>query len=229
MPMNKNPIANRFTKPAPGFTLTELLVVILIIAVLAGVGFPVANKMRSRAADNECLSQLRSWSSAIALYSADNSGMVECRKWNSIGETDGSVYVPYFSGDGSHDSGYQTLAKMRCCPALKGADAIAGNGNSLTAYTMTDPTGSSAGKKVAGYNLSQVKNPSRFLLMVEAMGGKAYLQTAGEVTSRIKPLTKEPDQRHKEGLVNALMGDFSVTSFTGSDVDKNATIWTTYN
>lgn len=227
--MNKNPVPNRFAKSAAGFTLTELLVVILIIAVLAGVGFPVANKMRSRASDNQCLGQLRSWANAIALYSADSAGKVECRNWNSIGESDGSVYVGYFSGDGTHNSGYGTLAQMRCCPALKGDEAKAGNGNSLTAYTMTDPTGSSAGKKVAGYNLSQVKNPSRFVVMIEALGGKAYIQTAGEFGTRVKPLSKEPDQRHKEGLINALMGDFSVTSYRGKDIDKNAVIWTTYN
>ncbi|MEO5715331.1 MAG: prepilin-type N-terminal cleavage/methylation domain-containing protein [Luteolibacter sp.] len=213
---------------ADGFTLIELLIVIVIIAALTAIGFPLAQKMRARAADTQCISQLHSWANIIGMYSAEHSGAVECRNWNSIGDTNPSVYVTYWSSDETHASGYQELAKMRCCPALKGKDAISGNGNSLTAYTMTDPTGSSAGKKIAGYNLSQIKDPPHFMMMIEAIGGNAYIQTAAEFTSRVKPLSTPAKKRHMNGVVNAILGDFSVRSFTGQEITKNTTLWTTY-
>jgi prepilin-type N-terminal cleavage/methylation domain-containing protein/prepilin-type processing-associated H-X9-DG protein len=212
-----------------GFTLVELLVVITIIAVLAAVGFPMANRMRALAQEDKCFGQLKSWANVIAMYSTENGGKVESRSWNSIGAGDPSVYVTYWAGDESHASGYQTLAKMRCCPALKGKDAVSGNGNSLTAYSMTDPTGSSAGKKVAGYSLAQLQNPSRFVVMIETTGGNSYINSAADYTNRVKPLSVEGKIRHPKGKVNALFGDFSVRSLGWkTDIEKNVTTWTTF-
>lgn len=219
---------DEMSRPATGFTLVELLVVIVIIAVLAGIGFPLATKIRSRALDDQCLKNLRSWGQVLAMYSTDFGGTIECRKWNSIGAGE-SVYVPYLSGDGSHESGYPTLAKMRCCPALKGKDALSGNGNSLTAYSLTDGSGtSSPNAKNASYNLSKIANPSRFVMMIETMGGASFIQTSQDYTSRVKPLTQVATARHKDRVVNALFGDFSVRSVTAKEIDKNVTIWTTF-
>jgi prepilin-type N-terminal cleavage/methylation domain-containing protein len=226
--MNPNPSSKSAARSAAGFTLTELLVVIVIIAILASIGFPIANKMLSRAADNKCVSQLRSWSNTIALYASENAGKVECKKWNSIGTNDHSLYLPYIASDGTHESGYRLLETMRCCPALKGDAAKASNGNLLTAYTMTDPTPSSDNAKEVGYNLSTIKNPSRFLIMVEAMGGQASIKTAAQIASRVKPLTREPNVRHKGEVVNAIMGDYSVRSFNESDIERYAVSWTTF-
>lgn len=209
-----------------GFSLVELLVVITIIIVLAAIVVPVANKMRTNAKDNQCVDQLRSWGNVIAMYAGENAGAVECRNWNSIGDTDQSAYVTYWSSTETHADGYQTLAKMRCCPSLKGKAAISGNGNSFTAYSMTDPTGSSAGKKIASYNLAQIKNGSRFVIMIEAAGGTSYIQDASGYTNRVKPLTLPANARHKNNAVNALMGDFSVRTMIWKDIEKGLTYWT---
>lgn len=228
--MNGKPLSSHSLKSSAGFTLVELLVVIVIIVALAGIGFPLANRMRSKASDSKCAEQLRSWSSVIAAYSADNSGLIECKNWNSIGEQDGSKYVKYFtgSGDESYEAGFRTLSTMRCCPALKGKDAIASNGNSLTAYTMTEPTGASAGKKEVQYSLPSIKNPSRFVVMIEATGGAPTISKTAEYASRVKPLTGEK-QRHAKGVVNAIFADFSVQALTLKDIEKNVVAWTTYN
>ncbi len=216
-----------------GFTLVELLVVIVIIAVLTAVGFPLANRMRAKASDGKCVQQLRGWSTVMAMYSADNSGAIEVRDWNSIGNNPSSAYVGYWSATNSHQDGYQTLAQMRCCPALKGKDAISGNGNSLTAYALTDATGSSAGTKAVKYNLSKIATPNRFVLMIEVANVKtpAVISTTADYTSMVKPLTVGTKIRHKSGsfgLVNALMGDFSVATYASKDIDKNVSYWTTF-
>lgn len=56
----------------PGFTLTELLVVLGIIAVLAGIATPVALRIRSKAQRAHCLSNLRQIGVAMESYLQDH-------------------------------------------------------------------------------------------------------------------------------------------------------------
>lgn len=57
-----------------GFTLTELLTVIAIIGVLAGILIPVVGRVRESAAIATCSSNLRTLHQASALYVADHKG-----------------------------------------------------------------------------------------------------------------------------------------------------------
>ncbi|MGC8833260.1 MAG: type II secretion system protein [Armatimonadota bacterium] len=50
------------------FTLLELLVVVAILSVLAGILLPVLAKARQRAYQSVCLSNLKQMGSAFALY-----------------------------------------------------------------------------------------------------------------------------------------------------------------
>lgn len=54
-----------------GFTLTELLVVIGIIAILAAILFPVFAKAKAKAREIQCLSNLAQIGKSINLYMAD--------------------------------------------------------------------------------------------------------------------------------------------------------------
>ncbi|CAN5679185.1 hypothetical protein BH11ARM2_BH11ARM2_21070 [soil metagenome] len=54
-----------------GFTLTELLVVVLIITVLASLLFPAFSGAKSKAHETACVSNIRQIHAALTLYHAD--------------------------------------------------------------------------------------------------------------------------------------------------------------
>lgn len=59
---------------ARGFTLIELLVSIAVIAILAGIIFPVVSSVKEKGNQATCLSNLRQLGAAMRMYADDNSG-----------------------------------------------------------------------------------------------------------------------------------------------------------
>lgn len=55
-----------------GFTLIELMIVILIIGILVGIAVPVFLAARSNANEKACLSNQRNFMSAADIYAAEN-------------------------------------------------------------------------------------------------------------------------------------------------------------
>lgn len=80
------------------FTLVELMVVIGIIAILAGILLPVLNKSRDKAIQTECAGNLGQLAKAEFAYSADNDqkflgGVPEINKVNVKKETLDKTWV----------------------------------------------------------------------------------------------------------------------------------------
>jgi prepilin-type N-terminal cleavage/methylation domain-containing protein len=61
-------LGNTFMKSGVGFTLVELLVVIAVIGILAGVGLIALNGSRERARDTRRISDLQAVRTGLALY-----------------------------------------------------------------------------------------------------------------------------------------------------------------
>lgn len=64
----------------PGFTLVELLVVVTILAVLLGVGFPLGRSLIARSREASCLNNLRSLGVALQSYLQDHNNTMPILK-----------------------------------------------------------------------------------------------------------------------------------------------------
>jgi len=100
--------------PMNGFTLVELLVVITIIAMLAGMISPSLQRVRAKAETTACQSNLRQIGTAVWLYVPDNGN-----KFPSINNPWGKQY---FTNEGATNllgalGPYGLTAKVLACPA----------------------------------------------------------------------------------------------------------------
>lgn len=65
------------TRPiARGFTLVEILAVIVIIAIVAAIAFPIFAKARGKANATTCINNMKQLYQALAMYSADHDGLL---------------------------------------------------------------------------------------------------------------------------------------------------------
>src|SRR5687767_14172508 len=69
-----------------GFTLAELLVVIVIIGVLATLLLPALRKAKSSARRIECLSRMKQWSLALIAYKEDHEDLIPREGYRSDGD-----------------------------------------------------------------------------------------------------------------------------------------------
>ncbi len=217
-----NPLAtSRF---ASGFTLTELLVVILIIITLAALSFTGIQRIRQAAQLARCADNLRAWGIAINGHAADNSGQVVWNGWASIGST-ARHYETYLGGDGVNASATMdgksvfSTQLYRRCPSQKWD----GTGNGPVGYAMTRPNPKIPNAN--SFNLSTASDPAQLLLMIDAQG---FLNLNGpnDIITAITPIAKGTDPRHRQ-TVNALFADGHVSSYrlgdiAGADTAKTA-------
>ncbi len=61
----------RRTKNQKGFTIMELMIVIVIIGILIAIAVPAYNSFRARAQERACQSNMRTLKTAAAIYFAD--------------------------------------------------------------------------------------------------------------------------------------------------------------
>ena len=90
---------DRHSQPARrGFTLTELLMVLGLIALLASLLMPVIGKVRAAAQNASCLSNLRRMSVAWSLHVAENHGQFPEYVWHTPTGTAESAWYGYWPG-----------------------------------------------------------------------------------------------------------------------------------
>jgi type II secretion system protein G len=67
-------LRNRMTSEESGFTLVELLVVMLILGLLAAIAIPSFFNQRDKARDADAKAKVRSAQTAMETYATDNNG-----------------------------------------------------------------------------------------------------------------------------------------------------------
>ena len=141
-----------------GFTLIELLVVIAIIAILAAILFPVFAKVREKARQTACLSNVKQLGLAFAQYSSD----YDEKNPNGI-----NIYAPGGAGWAGEVYAYVKSTKVFQCP-----DDNTGT-SSFVSYgynsNNTIPSGVTA-TGVNSYALASYNSPAKTVLLFEVQG-----------------------------------------------------------
>lgn len=238
-----NPNLRAFANPTrrSGFTLVELLVVILIVVVLAGLLFPLAQNMKEGATRTKCVTQFRTWATAIAGYAADNGGKYEVNQVAPVSYAvqDCTPYIDYwapglnksdpetYERTPAFDEAVKIHREMRCCPTLN-----KGGQTPVTITMVTPSTGLvpsvNRSKRGKDFPMSLIRNPARFIIMIETVPGTTptgYNATPDQFAMKVKPLTmKGASYRHK-GAANVLLADLSIRNMTWREIEKGVSYW----
>jgi len=152
-----------------GFTIVELLIVIVVIGILASITIVAFNGVQSRSRDTARIAKIKDIAKAIELYKVDN-----------------GRYPPILDGIGSESGcGSQTENWGHC-------DRNRELANMLATYTRVDPTSLSNATQGSNYYhyTSQASDDYQsygFMVFLEGTGGQSdngYFANAYEVGNK---------------------------------------------
>ena len=123
-----------------GFTLVELMIVIIILAVLTGIAVPSYMALRNRARESATESEMKNIATALELYQADNEAYPLTAAYPA-GITGYMNPVPA-NDDWGNGYAYASAAGASYTLTSTGADGAAGGGDDLV---ITDGQWTSTG------------------------------------------------------------------------------------
>lgn len=152
------------------FTLVELLVVIGIIAILAGLLLPALQRAKESAKAISCLDNLKQWGFATQLFASENDDLLPKDGSPNGTSTDEGWYIDLprtINIPTYHDMPWRTDPKIDpgrslwICPA----NSRRSNGNNLFHYTLNEHVnGTGSGNQV---KLSSIQAPTRVVWLFD--------------------------------------------------------------
>ncbi len=196
-----------------GFTLLEMLAVVVVISLLAGLGWTAAAKGIQRSRESACTSNLRQISVAMQNFSIDNDNFFPSERVELPAVSSGSWpnypfelsdYLPGYNKWGEPVS--KTVRGVYWCPAARALHGISSGGSSYGLNACLSPGYTEVGK----IKKTMISHPARTILM-----GDGFWITSGfasRITSWMLPatsngkVTKKP-YSHGNGIGNLLFCD----------------------
>jgi prepilin-type N-terminal cleavage/methylation domain-containing protein len=177
-----------------GFTLTELLVVIVIVAVLATLTFTLVSRARESARQVGCLSNLKNIAGAVMLYASDNGDNLPFEvtsppdnpgTHSSIWQQDLGAYVQYPKANTGESGGERKSLPGSCwhCPSANKKRSWSGTEPDYAAMIRySNAPGSPGvfsrngwGTNVPALKRAAISEPSRCMMVFDSCDGTSVL------------------------------------------------------
>ncbi|NPV48309.1 MAG: prepilin-type N-terminal cleavage/methylation domain-containing protein [Armatimonadetes bacterium] len=152
------------SRPAAGFSLIEMLVVVAIIGLLAAMIYPVYEVANKRAESTSCGMNMRHLAQAALLYAADYDGLlvparISVGPVGSFGTTWDVLLLPY-----------HRCPQMYLCPADQMASPASGCVCLKHSYGINLDLTMIGGYNGSACHESHISDPSRTILLFEIKG-----------------------------------------------------------
>ena len=221
------------------FTLIELLIVVTIIAILAGVSVPVFNMVKEGAASSSSKAKLKSLGDLLSAYQGDNNGKFPSIESNNIQIESLDNWVSELVVVANPDLDLEEIrrdpqTKIFVSPGLRWDTPTGGyyrqerimnsyaTTDTLVGYDLDDNP-----DPMKGRHISRIEKRSDSIMLVESqqVGNSpecrpwiGWEEASGDLSSGER-LAKIVDFRYKN-RINALMADFSVRAYSEDEAAK---------